>query len=575
MPLPGVLKTIVEVWAGCNVGFTGSLLYGLFRLSRRPLPRRGASPPLCLLRPCEGDEPGLFENLRSSLTVSYAGPRRVLLLVPSQADPAYAVAMAVIDAARRDPDLRSVPALVLLTAPRALENRKVAQLASGLCHSDEEVIVCADSDVRLQGDDLQLLVDALLDEAGVGSAAGAAFAAPVEVAPRTFWDRASSAIVGASPQSFLALYGLSAILGGAPSMAGALCAFRRGALSAIGGLDGVRDCLGEDNELARRLVQAGYRIALSPRPAFCHDGGRKAGEVIARVARWLTVVRAQRPALFGSYPLLVAATPAVLLLCLLVRSPILIGFTAAFLSLRTLLAFTLRRLSLRSHGMLRGVLAAFFDVLLGECLLWLGFARASLSRTIRWRGHPFYVERGGRLRPAALLWFFTALFATTGSGCAAWHDLFQRDRPSEELLREAMRLPSPASTDVGIALGCPSEDDGEPSPCLRCRVKGALRALREKRVQAVIFSGGAAHNRHVEGAVMASLARSLGVPDSQILVEGQALTTWQNLRNSQRIMNAHGFRTALLISTRDHLPRARRFAEYYEIPVALLACEDD
>jgi hypothetical protein len=39
-------------------------------------------------------------------------------------------------------------------------------------------------------------------------------------------------------------------------------------------------------------------------------------------------------------------------------------------------------------------------------------------------------------------------------------------------------------------------------------------------------------------------------------------------------MKASGFQTALLISTRDHLPRARRFADYYQIPTALLACED-
>ena len=167
--------------------------------------------------------------------------------------------------------------------------------------------------------------------------------------------------------------------------------------------------------------------------------------------------------------------------------------------------------------------------------------------------------------------FFVLLFG----GCAAWHDLFQRDRPSGDILAEALRLPAPASTDVGIALGCPSEDDGTPSDCLRCRVAGALRALRQKRVRAVIFSGGAAHNRYVEAEVMAELMRENGVPESQILVEGQALTTWQNLRNAQRMMRARGYETALLISTRDHLPRARRFADYYGIPSALMACEED
>lgn len=160
------------------------------------------------------------------------------------------------------------------------------------------------------------------------------------------------------------------------------------------------------------------------------------------------------------------------------------------------------------------------------------------------------------------------------AGCAPWHDLFQRDRPTAEILAEAQKLPTPPITDVGIALGCPADDDGLPSLCQLCRVKGALRALRQGRVQAIIFSGGAAHNRYVEGEVMAALSRAFGVAEKQILVEGRALTTWQNLRYAQRIMLAHGYRTALLISTRDHLPRARRFADYYGIPSALLACED-
>lgn len=161
------------------------------------------------------------------------------------------------------------------------------------------------------------------------------------------------------------------------------------------------------------------------------------------------------------------------------------------------------------------------------------------------------------------------------SGCAAWHDLFQRDRPDSRALSHALERPSPPTTDVGIALGCPAEADGSPSLCLRCRVAGAMRALRTGQVRAVIFSGGAAHNRYVEAEVMAQLARAHGVLDAQIFVEGQALTTWQNLRNAQRIMRKNGYRTALLISARDHLPRARRFADYYGIPVALMACEDE
>lgn len=166
------------------------------------------------------------------------------------------------------------------------------------------------------------------------------------------------------------------------------------------------------------------------------------------------------------------------------------------------------------------------------------------------------------------------LVLTMLPGCAAWYDLFQRDKPRPSLYAEAMALPRPAQTDVAIVLGCPAVSDGRPSPCLRCRIRAALHAYRTGTVRAAIFAGGAAHNRFVEAEVMATEALRQGMPASAIFQEKESLTTWQNLRFSQRIMKENGFQTALLISTRDHLPRARRFADYYQLPTALWACED-
>ena len=174
---------------------------------------------------------------------------------------------------------------------------------------------------------------------------------------------------------------------------------------------------------------------------------------------------------------------------------------------------------------------------------------------------------------SSLRFLFVAL-GLMSSGCAAYYDLFQRDQSRPAALAEALRLPRPAVTDVALVLGCPALADGTPSPCLRCRVHAALAAYRRGEVRAVLFSGGAAHNRFIEAAVMAREAERQGLPRAAILLEGESLTTWQNLRLSRRIMEVHGLHTALLISTRDHLPRARRFADYYQLPTALRACED-
>ena len=179
------------------------------------------------------------------------------------------------------------------------------------------------------------------------------------------------------------------------------------------------------------------------------------------------------------------------------------------------------------------------------------------------------------MRARCLRLLLAVAFSLSASGCAAWHDLFQRDKPSAQVYAEALALPRPPTTDVAIVLGCPANPDGSPSRCLLCRVKATLAAYRRGEFRAAIFAGGAAHNRFIEAAVMAQAAAQMGMPHDAILQERESLTTWQNLRFSRRIMEQHGFRTALLISTRDHLPRARRFADYYQIPTALLGCEDE
>jgi uncharacterized SAM-binding protein YcdF (DUF218 family) len=129
---------------------------------------------------------------------------------------------------------------------------------------------------------------------------------------------------------------------------------------------------------------------------------------------------------------------------------------------------------------------------------------------------------------------------------------------------------------VAIALGCPADEpSGRASMCERCRVKTALRAYRAGDVSGIIMSGGAAHNRFVEADAMGDLAVARGMPEEKVDREGSALTTWMNLRYAQRIMRARGYKTALIVSTWDHLPRARRFAEWFGIDARYRACDRD
>jgi uncharacterized SAM-binding protein YcdF (DUF218 family) len=110
--------------------------------------------------------------------------------------------------------------------------------------------------------------------------------------------------------------------------------------------------------------------------------------------------------------------------------------------------------------------------------------------------------------------------------------------------------------DTLIVLGNPAEADGTPSPEQRERTLEGVREYKAGVAPHLIFTGGAAHNRFVEANVMKALAVAQGVPASDITVEDRAQNTIQNIFYSEHIMEAHHWKSAEVISSPSHLPRA-------------------
>src|ERR1035441_2529795 len=110
--------------------------------------------------------------------------------------------------------------------------------------------------------------------------------------------------------------------------------------------------------------------------------------------------------------------------------------------------------------------------------------------------------------------------------------------------------------DAIIVLGSPADADGNPTPALLARVTEAVREYQRGVAPRLILSGAAAHNRFVEASVMARAAHAQGIPESAIFMEPEATDTIQNACYSARIMKAHGWRSAEVVSAGFHLPRA-------------------
>jgi len=125
----------------------------------------------------------------------------------------------------------------------------------------------------------------------------------------------------------------------------------------------------------------------------------------------------------------------------------------------------------------------------------------------------------------------------------------------------ARRLVPTANTsrdhfDAIVVLGYPADGDGNPTPEELARVSEAVREYERGIASRLLFTGGPAHNQFVEADVMAGAAAAQGIPPSAIFVETKATDTIQNACYSARIMQAHGWHSAEVVSSAYHLPRA-------------------
>jgi uncharacterized SAM-binding protein YcdF (DUF218 family) len=111
---------------------------------------------------------------------------------------------------------------------------------------------------------------------------------------------------------------------------------------------------------------------------------------------------------------------------------------------------------------------------------------------------------------------------------------------------------------VVLVFGWPTEEDGTLHPMQRFRVEAGIAVYQQQQCRQIIFSGGAAQNKYVEGQTMAAYARTLGVQESAIAVEPNAHTTWENLGCSAAYLETA--ERVFLVSDSLHAHRAKRYA---------------
>jgi uncharacterized SAM-binding protein YcdF (DUF218 family) len=111
--------------------------------------------------------------------------------------------------------------------------------------------------------------------------------------------------------------------------------------------------------------------------------------------------------------------------------------------------------------------------------------------------------------------------------------------------------------DVALVLGFRSSEDGRTNAIQRWRVRIAVRSVDRRRAR-FVFSGGATRGGVSEAALMARYAvEELGIPVSNVTLEEQSRTTWENIAFSIPLL---ADATSIVIASNTfHARRARRY----------------
>lgn len=123
----------------------------------------------------------------------------------------------------------------------------------------------------------------------------------------------------------------------------------------------------------------------------------------------------------------------------------------------------------------------------------------------------------------------------------------------------------PAKSDCIIVLGCMVYGQ-DPSPFLKERLNEAIRLYNSGYAGYIIVSGGQGKGENIsEAEAMKIYLIEKGIKKEKIIKENISKNTYENLNNSKQIMDKMHFKTAIIVSNKFHLFRAKTVAEKLKI----------
>jgi len=355
----------------------GYQLFAILAIVRHLMSRESSSgfrPPVSILKPIRGLDPGFAEAIRSHAVQDYP-EFEILFGVGDPTDPAVA------EIERLQLDFPRIPIRLIVGAEPAA-NGKVGVLMRLQREARFPILLVNDSDIVVPGGYLRRVVEPL-ENPGIGLVTCLYRAEADTLAAR--WEALGIA-TDFAPSTLVAPF-----VGVSEFGLGSTLAFRREDLEAIGGFKAVADYLADDYQIGCRIHALGRRNVISKVVVATrmHGGpGASWKAVWEHQLRWARTVRVSRPGGYAGLPVTHASLWAlVLALC---------GqfwLAAIVLALRYAMAVASGWFVLRSADVFKLWFLIPFRDLCGTAV----WASGLFGSRVKWRGLTLKLTRDGRI----------------------------------------------------------------------------------------------------------------------------------------------------------------------------------
>lgn len=354
-------------WAASLLVLVLSTALALVQPALRRRNLRDDAPPVTLVIPTKGEEPGFSDALQSALR--QMRPQDELIVACAEADgPSLAIARSSF---QRHPE---VPARLHIGSLPLVRSPKMNNLLGPIAAARNDLIFCKDANAILAEGDLVNFVRHL------GPGVGLVTTVVRADEPLSPAAEVEAAIMnGYHARLLLAASALGMGFG-----LGKVMLFSRAAFSAAGGAAAMADAVHEDHAMGKVFAGAGLKTVIAGCAAIQHLGRRDPAAVWDRHVRWMVCRRFDQPASLMTEPLATALVPTLVAL----------AFSGPLLALLTFgVWYATENLFLKLKGWRLMPPMAF---LAREILLPVMWVRAWTSDHVTWGGERILARRAAR-----------------------------------------------------------------------------------------------------------------------------------------------------------------------------------